>query len=370
MSTPDKVETDALGTCGLLLRYAAQSISTTEQKTAFAAVVADIQATWDAVQQNQWSPAVGTKFWVAYNNLCILINPVSSDTLATSTTTVSYSRWWLARQFGRPPLVLTLPQIAVRRYIVLFVVLLALSVGLSFLTATISTTNAEIKNLIKIADPLAEEITLGLSALRAKNIGDNDDFTVTADNIVQVEAGKITTALSKLYSISDQLYGKAASTKIILFEKYPVCKEQQNQDDYFCYEMGKGGTAKAIANAQANVDNYHLTARRAYALADRSQDRANFIKSTILPLLLGMTGACAYVVRLMSEQIRTSSFSSTSSIRHFVRITLGALAGFAVGFGGIVGDASLTTGALSFLAGYAIEPVFATFDSIAEKFRH
>jgi hypothetical protein len=45
------------------------------------------------------------------------------------------------------------------------------------------------------------------------------------------------------------------------------------------------------------------------------------------------------------------------------------LAGVAIGYGGVVTGTTPTGAALSFIAGYAIEPVFATFDSIAQKFR-
>jgi hypothetical protein len=50
-------------------------------------------------------------------------------------------------------------------------------------------------------------------------------------------------------------------------------------------------------------------------------------------------------------------------------VFLGALAGVAIGLGGIVANTGLTAAALSFIAGYAIEPVFSTLDGIAEKFR-
>ena len=52
-----------------------------------------------------------------------------------------------------------------------------------------------------------------------------------------------------------------------------------------------------------------------------------------------------------------------------MRVALGALAGVVVGFGWIGSSISSSTLALAFVAGYAVEPVFATVDGIAEKFR-
>jgi len=79
--------------------------------------------------------------------------------------------------------------------------------------------------------------------------------------------------------------------------------------------------------------------------------------------------ACTYVLRMMTQQIANFTFSSTSPIRHVVRIALGALAGVAIGLGGIATNSGLSAAALAFVAGYAVEPVFSTLDSIAEKFR-
>ena len=93
------------------------------------------------------------------------------------------------------------------------------------------------------------------------------------------------------------------------------------------------------------------------------------VLSAILPILLGTLGACAYVTRLISDQIRNTTFSSTSRDRHLVRVGLGALAGGLVGVGWINIGFSASTLASAFAAGYAVEPVFAAIDGIAEKFR-
>ncbi len=88
-----------------------------------------------------------------------------------------------------------------------------------------------------------------------------------------------------------------------------------------------------------------------------------------MPSLFGSIGALTYVLRLISDEIGETRFSATAPVRHSVRVLLGTLAGFAVGLGGIATSAGLTTAALAFVAGYSIEPVFATMDGIAEKFR-
>jgi hypothetical protein len=362
VSTPDKAALDSLASTGLLIQYAAQNISDREQKAILVAVIEDIEKSREAAELGQWSPEIATKFWAAYNNLCSLISPVSAETLATSRTPIVYKS-----RFGNTLSEMSLPQRTVRRYVVLLILLLSSSMGLSFVTSSITTTNAEVKDLIKTADPLADEASVSLTALRAKSIDENDDYTHSKDEGVQKEVAKLTSDLAKLYSAGDQLHDKAGVETLVVFKPYPLCNGEDPNSNY-CYRQGDGGVAKTISDAQSNLDDYRLTSRRSLGRADSALDRANFLKSTILPFLFGMTGACAYVVRLMADQIRTSSFSSTSPIRHFVRVMLGALAGVAIGFGGIAGENSVSAAALSFLAGYAIEPVFATFDSIAKKF--
>jgi uncharacterized membrane protein len=91
--------------------------------------------------------------------------------------------------------------------------------------------------------------------------------------------------------------------------------------------------------------------------------------NAIVPMLLGALGACTYVLRLVSDEIKDTTFSKTSPIRNVVRIALGALAGVIIGFGGIVTGTGLSSAALAFIAGYAVEPVFSTLDGIAEKFK-
>ncbi len=103
---------------------------------------------------------------------------------------------------------------------------------------------------------------------------------------------------------------------------------------------------------------------------ERSDLLRGVIASFILPVLFGTMGAVAYVIRTISDQIRTTTFSSNSPIRHVMRVALGALAGLVIGlFTGLSAQLSLSPLALAFLAGYGVEAVFSTFDGIVAKFR-
>jgi uncharacterized membrane protein len=98
------------------------------------------------------------------------------------------------------------------------------------------------------------------------------------------------------------------------------------------------------------------------AVASYVQQTANLavgiIGSYVLPVLFGTLGAMAYVLRTISDQIRNTTFSQSSPIRHFMRVTLGAVMGAVIGlFSGSTNQLTLPPLALAFLAGYGVEGV-------------
>jgi uncharacterized membrane protein len=83
-----------------------------------------------------------------------------------------------------------------------------------------------------------------------------------------------------------------------------------------------------------------------------------------------MIGAVAFVIRTISDQIKTTTFSQNSPSRHLMRVALGALAGMVVGlFNGLSGQLNLSPLAVAFLAGYGVEAMFSVIDGVIEKFR-
>lgn len=135
------------------------------------------------------------------------------------------------------------------------------------------------------------------------------------------------------------------------------------------YVAGNWSRLPNLADGLSTVQNYYNWRRKANGSL-QSVFILNGVYQALFPLLLGAIGACTYVLRLISEEIRDSTFSSTSRVTHSVRVLLGALAGVAVGLWGVLSSSfELSAGALAFVAGYAVEPVFSTLDGIAEKFR-
>jgi len=91
----------------------------------------------------------------------------------------------------------------------------------------------------------------------------------------------------------------------------------------------------------------------------------------ILPLLYGLIGAFAYVLRNFTEQLESIDYSRDSNIKFLLRLFLGALVGLTVR---MFFDTNDTSGlamysplAISFICGYSVEFFFAMVDSIIKK---
>ncbi len=93
------------------------------------------------------------------------------------------------------------------------------------------------------------------------------------------------------------------------------------------------------------------------------------LSAYILPLLYGLLGACAHILRTLTKQIQRVTFSEDSLVAFRLRWPLGMLAGISVGW--FFGPETLPAGlsalqplALAFLAGYSVELLFTAMDKL------
>jgi hypothetical protein len=99
-----------------------------------------------------------------------------------------------------------------------------------------------------------------------------------------------------------------------------------------------------------------------------------FLSNYLLPILYGIVGACAFILRELSRRITDKTMTRAWHIRLRIRWLLGALAGFSVAwFSKSEGTPlptlpSITPFALAFVAGYGIELVFAAMDALIAAF--
>jgi hypothetical protein len=361
-------EEKALDDASLLIRYAAESPRTLPENTVTAIALA-----WKAREDNAWSPEISSKFWTAYSTLCELLKPATVETISASKK-IKSRRWIFFGDFVD----LTLAQKTARSYRILLFFLLATALIFGFLTTATTKMNEDIKDAIARGDAAATEAAVAITIIKS----DLDRMTPQVESlrlslddsrIGPDTKSKITTLREKLqdmYHAMDVMNQRVKDIGTIL--RFFVAEGRTIPG----YE--KGGNLSRLPTLEdgySNIRDYYLTRRAvsASSMSEQSVFIINSLYAALVPLLFGAIGACTFVLRLISEQIRETSFSATSPVRHSVRVFLGALAGFAVGLGGIAASAGtgvgLTAAALAFLSGYAVEPVFATMDGIAEKFR-
>jgi hypothetical protein len=98
-----------------------------------------------------------------------------------------------------------------------------------------------------------------------------------------------------------------------------------------------------------------------------------FVAGYLLPVLYGLLGACAFVLRQLCEDVSTLRFADDSRVRYTLRLNIGVLGGLAVGWfidptaeGSMV--ANLSPLALAFVAGYGSDLLFAVLDRIVGAF--
>ncbi|MFY9514015.1 MAG: hypothetical protein WAQ05_23885 [Rubrivivax sp.] len=96
------------------------------------------------------------------------------------------------------------------------------------------------------------------------------------------------------------------------------------------------------------------------------------LDTLVLPMVLGLLGAYAFVLRSISQDVRQFAFEEYSVLHHVVRLSLGAVAGVAAGWllkpeqVGLLN--SVPAWVLAFVAGYAIELVFTFLDRLVSGF--
>lgn len=344
-------EGEALQISGSLLKFASENVKDLPKQ-----VVSTIMAAEDAKEANQWEEAIATEFWLAFNSLCTIIKPGTVDTIATNLREVPVPKWKVLLRLRQAGDRVSLAQKTARRYLESLSFLLILAVVLGCLVATTTRLSGEIEKLITTGNELTDKMVSETDELE-RALGSKDFNAAGADQ--QRGIASLQKEFEQLNYLLDQILQKNnVLTRLYSFGFSDAA-----------YEKGTLEPAHKISDLRDAIKSYYVTRRDLAEHQLRTSVYIEMLGSSVLPIILGLMGACAYVVRSISEQIKEGTFSSTSPVRHQVRVLLGGLAGVVIGFGGVVSATTLSPSALAFIAGYAVEPVFATFDSIAEKFR-
>jgi hypothetical protein len=116
--------------------------------------------------------------------------------------------------------------------------------------------------------------------------------------------------------------------------------------------------------------------------AVRAQIRLNNLNASILPMILGLLGACTQVLRSISRRVIDQSMNTIFLPAYYVRIVLGMIVGATIGLFLLPSSSPTTTEnpfsfltnlpllTAAFLAGYAAEVFFALLDRVVGDARN
>jgi hypothetical protein len=102
--------------------------------------------------------------------------------------------------------------------------------------------------------------------------------------------------------------------------------------------------------------------------------KLEIISKYVLPMLYGLLGACAFVLRSVANEVKAETYTRVSDVAFGLRLMLGLVAGLSVGWFLQPTDVehnilrSLSPLALAFVAGYSVELLFTAMDRIVGSF--
>jgi len=190
-------ESEALTKSGILLRFAAENIKDFPQT-----IVSTINAAQDAKESNTWDQNIATEFWVAFNALCVLIKPVTIDTLSTNQKIIQPPKWKFWQKDAQP---ISRARQSAGRYLFLLMLLLSVTVVLSFLVTTTDRLNSEIQKLFETGNARAEQIMSELNSLEP-TVGSKKFAEISADQHKPID--QLEKEFQELYYLVDQIAEK------------------------------------------------------------------------------------------------------------------------------------------------------------------
>jgi hypothetical protein len=322
------------------------------------------------LEQGEWTPEREIQFWIAFNTIAKRVSPVSVASLKATSSTAAKSNILKDPckrfNFYSLPRGSTFAKQSVNLYQkstvwVLLILLLTHSYWLSesMLIAPI----LELQQ--QMGKTQEEKVNL------AKQQADDPRINELAAKIIEYQ--NLFKAHSKMLRTCKPLVSLFASCSV-LEEPNISPKEETGVPQ----KIEKSNESKSSAILEVELEA--LLQQKKFILAN--------LQLFMLPLLYGLLGALVYVLRTLTIEIKTLTYTIESNISYRLRIQLGALAGLAIGWftgpnasfsldalssetlfsSGGVSAQTLSPMALAFVAGYSVDVLFALMDRIIYAF--
>jgi hypothetical protein len=190
----------------------------------------------------------------------------------------------------------------------------------------------------------------------------------TATASYDIESKCISAQMIRLWRGYDQLYHWTHARWQDIF--WPTSSRNRDRANSKDWTVAMLDPATKNANFK---DADSVEADNAIILA-ASRLKLEILSTYLLPLLYGLLGACAFVLRSVTSEVKAEIFSRTSDVSYRLRLMLGLVAGLSIGWflhpsdkdAGLL--ASLSPLALAFVGGYSVELLFAALDRIVSAF--
>jgi hypothetical protein len=324
---PDHALDRALRDAELLLGYAAQAGVEVDP----ACTQRIISATRD--RRTAWDAADAGALMASIAKLAASVHPVTADSLRDSSTSArgqisKYATWAL----------------------VLAILIVPLSL-VSFLTSGLSnsiTTDLHAANdlVLTLHNDLDSPLNAGNAAASiapVSTLSDLQEFAVLIRSIR--EHAELLNGFS--------VWGAIPS---------PLGRLRQTD-----YELNPSlGTSVRALQQEANAKTGTYQQVRSYAKDVQGNSTLLYgaIGSVILPMLYALLGACAYLLRMLADELNKRTFSS-SSYAVSARFSIALIGGMIVGlFNNVASGVSLPPLALAFLVGYAADAFFSFLEGL------
>lgn len=307
-------------------------------------------------KQNSWTPESEMQFWMAYRNLSKLIKPVSVGSLRAAQEKPPHPKkadGWFSRvlRLKNKP---SRAKRAVRRYTIfgLISMIAMLIIQIYSLKAT------TLLNSIQTGTARMTELESRVAELNLIP-SENNKSTLSEKQQILSKIGKITKEVNTSVELLKAWLNFSSSLGLTAKPKEDPKPKQETQQAPIDF----------LEDATVMSDESQM--EKNVQIIQEAKNLTLILGLYILPLLYGLLGGFAFVLRNLAGEIKSLTYSKESDIKFALRIHLGALAGLAVGL--FWGDLekqqlgfieSLSPLAVAFIAGYSVEFVFKLIDRL------
>ena len=269
-------------------------------------------------------------FLEAYNRLAKRLHPVDIESIRAVTTPFASNPWWHHRLFRLTDKTVAEGTLTIYRYVTIILIALLIAVQTSwFYGNSIITEINTISNNSRISR--AEWMKLGHADKK------DADMKLRQDIVAK--------------ELEDYSLKYSASSHALM---------------NWLEIMTFNHTSEVIRNLDKDPNKHILIP---LYNAQKAQYLLHVLHLYILPLLYGLVGACAYILRSLSQDIKNFTFASVSHPGYLTRLLLGGLSGLAIGWfvspESMAAAKTLSPLAIAFVAGYSVELLFAAMDKVA-----